>query len=91
MADTYLKGIKYGFNAHGGTEGFYGVGMNREDMKDEILTFMPITIFFEFIKEEEMHDENPKTYLLSEVRIFLHSKEKKVLQSTFFGASDCHK
>ena len=68
LEETYLKGVKYGFHAFGGTEGFYGISMSREDMKEEILTFVPITVFYEFIKEEEMHNENPRTYLLSEVR-----------------------
>ena len=68
MEDTYLKGVKFGLGFHAATEGFLGICMSVDDFNQEICTLLPNSVFFEFVKEEDIEQDNPKTYLLSEVR-----------------------
>lgn len=69
MEKTYYKDLKIVSGMHSGTEGIYGVSTSGEDIMADVYTFIPGKTFLEFIKVEDMENEDPKTYLLPEVRI----------------------
>ena len=66
LREGFLKGLPQVYGIHAGTEGFFGNNLTT-DVEGEVLTFMPHVSFLEFIPEDKMEEDNPKTLFMDEV------------------------
>lgn len=60
----YLKGIGHDCSPYGATEGLFGVGVQPGDDRIQVL---PHHIFYEFIPEEQIEEENPDIFTLDQL------------------------
>ncbi len=68
LVGSYLKGAKVMFGIHGGTEGLYGISLETQAERDDIITFMPDCCFLEFISIDDIEKEQPRTFFLDQVQ-----------------------
>jgi len=81
LEDTYTVGVNMFFMSHAATEGVIGL-VYQDPPSEYIYTFVPTSVFFEFIPVENMVDENPRTLFLDQLEI---DQSYEVVITNIFG------
>lgn len=66
LRNTIMKNVVYVTIYYGASEGLFGIDYSSEELNEKFLLGY-VMGFFEFIKESDYEDEQPKTYLAHQV------------------------